>query len=98
MELLNLLREYENIDKVLKLIEKQAYLKPESISINTAYTVKGYFEKLKNLKIEIKVLIKQNPTVIPGNLTVDDIYEIFDDDKKMGDERRTQLKQKSRMK
>jgi superfamily I DNA and RNA helicase len=94
IELSKLLKEHEKIHNVLNLIQKQAYIKPESISLNTAKTVIGYFEILKDLKIEIKVLIKQNPSSIPDNLTIDDIYEIFDDDKRMSDERITEFKQK----
>ena len=67
-ELSKLLLQHKNIFSVLKMIEKQAKIKPESISLNTANTVDKYIQELMNLDMEIKVLALQNPTCLPNGV------------------------------
>lgn len=86
-QIMDLLNERRKIVNVLVLIEKQATLKPWTISNKTCETINMYLKKIDVIKENVVKLVTENPHYLPEPLTKEEVMDIMSD-VKLSDERR----------
>ena len=74
-KLYKLIKEHDNIMKVLEMIYKQSMIKPSSISSNTVDTMGLYVNKIEGMDAEIKTILLRNTHLLPEGINISNYDE-----------------------